>query len=775
MKASPKFWKIGFSALSAMIIGFSAWSQVCALTLSGKVTNAETGEPMPYSNIFIKDTGTGTVSDENGNYLLRGLCPGDHLFVCTRVDCADFEHVIHLSKDTVFHFTLHEEVVRLNAVEVTAGAIPQMSSQSEDRIGQKDLAATKGLNLGESLRKLPGVNTLNTGASISKPVIQGMHSNRLLILNNGVKLEGQQWGLEHAPEIDPFLAQEVQVIKGAAGVRYGSGAIGGVIEVLPPPLRDEKGLSGELDLAMYSQGQTGVASFRIDGALGGKLPLSGRFQGTLKKGGNVRSPDYYLENTGLEEANYSWTMGLNKGGWKTELFYANFYSHLGIFKGAHIGNLTDLNNAIQRGRPLTDGSFTYEIARPFQRIQHETLKARTVVPTGNLGKISMQWSRQFNRRQEFDAHRPFGNLPEDSDQPDIELEVTTHIGEINWSHLPIKNLKGSVGIQGEWQQNTTDRGALIPNFTRTQTGVYWVERWRVDQNPLELEGGIRYDWQWLSVEFDKDTLTAPFRFANFGGSLGAIYHGDRWNLRLNAGHAWRAPHVSELFSNGVHHGSASYEEGNPNLSNESALHTGLTFEWTEEDKLEAGLNLYANFIRDFIFLEPRENPELTIRGAFPAFRYQQADARLVGLDGRADLTLLKRLHWLSGFSILRARNLIRKEPLVFMPADRVQSGFEYRLGEKQTASASYLRVNLARVFRQNQVPDHGDYSPPPDGYFRVDLEGAFSFSLLKQPVELGVAVFNLTDTRYRDYLNRFRYFTDEPGRNLLLRLKFLFH
>jgi iron complex outermembrane receptor protein len=104
---------------------------------------------------------------------------------------------------------------------------------------------------------LAGVTTLQTGSSISKPVIHGLHSNRILIMNNGVRQEGQQWGSEHAPEIDPFIATRLSVVKGAAGVRYGSDAIGGVILVEPEELPFDKSLSGEAECGGIHEWSTG--------------------------------------------------------------------------------------------------------------------------------------------------------------------------------------------------------------------------------------------------------------------------------------------------------------------------------------------------------------------------------------------------------------------------------------------------------------------------------------------------------------------------------------
>lgn len=771
---------LGVSTLIALI-GYAtpAFAQnTCNLTLTGRVLNAETGEPMPYANIVIESENIGTMSDEHGHYTLTDLCAGQYTVVCSRVDCDHSEHQLSIGTGNVIQdFMLHPHAVELGTVEVKAAALHLHAISGEDELGGDELAATKGLNLGESLQKLPGVNTLKTGSSIAKPMVQGMQGQRVLLLNNGVRLEGQQWGLEHAPEIDPFVAEKLSVIRGAGGLRYGADALGGVILVEPKALPTTAGWHGEVNLAGFSQGRTGLASGILETRLGNKLPISARLQGTVKRGGNMRTPDYYLDNTGLSESNYSWALGTEKGPWEAELYYSNFFSKLGIYSGAHIGNLTDLENALERGGPLEEGSFTYELNRPLQRIGHELFKARMGYQTGEIGKLTLQYARQFNRRQEFDAHSGYGQVPDGLEDPDIEFEVTTHSGEVNWEHKPIRNLRGNMGVQVIRQVNTTDRGALIPNYESWTAGAYWTERWRHYPSPFELEAGLRYDIRQMDVgKQGQDSIGQELDFSNFSGALGLIYKQPAWKLRLSTGTAWRAPHVNELYSEGVHHGSASYEEGNADLVPERALNTNVGLEWHPQHlPVQAQIGLYYNLIDNYIFLEPRDAPELTIRGAFPAFVYQQAMARVSGLDAQFAWKWSDHWQWSGQASLVRGWNRDLEDHLVFMPADRVGTTLRWTGAitdpSQRLTTEPFAQLTLNHVFRQTRTPEKGDYAPAPAAYFLLDLEAGTTLLLGQQPLQIGLAVFNLMNVRYRDYLNRFRYFADEPGRNISIRLK----
>ena len=746
----------------------------CDITLEGQVVDANTQEPVAFANVAIEGSNIGAIADENGRYLIANICEGSYTIVCSHVNCNHIVHNITLTKNTQKDFILESHGILMEEVLVKGKAEPVKSTGASATLDAAQLSSGRALSLGDAIEQLPGVTVLNTGATIAKPVIQGLHSNRVLLLNNGVRQEGQQWGNEHAPEIDPFLADRVTVIKGANSVRYGADAIGGVILIEPRPLREKPGIGGEINLQGLSNGRTGLASGMLEGQLSGKLPISGRLQGTVKRGGNLKTPNYYLDNTGVEELNFSWALGLKKDRWNTELFFSRFYTRLGIFSGAHIGNLTDLANAIERERPLQDGAFTYELGRPQQRIYHELFKWKGEVETGELGSLQLQLARQFNRRQEFDAHRPYGNLPDNFEEPQIEFEITTHTAELSWEHNPIHLLRGSIGAHFMQQANTTDRGALIPNYENYTAGFFWIERWKNYPFPLEVEGGLRYDYQWMDVGLQgRDTINRQLAFRNLSGTIGAIYRFPKLvELRFNFGTAWRAPNVNELFSDGVHHGAASFETGDPNLQPERAFNSSLSLDFDNEDNLSATLNLFYNVIDDFIFLEPQPEPVLTIRGAFPAFGYAQSDARLMGLDWQLSYELMPGLQLESQASLLRAWNRSRSEPLSLMPPDQLEHALRYSFEKGEDGKkAPYLRLAMVNVLEQTRVPVGSDYALPPAGHTRFKLEGGASFHLGKQPFEVSLAVFNLLNTSYRQYLNRFRYFAEETGRNVSVHLR----
>ncbi|TAE46227.1 MAG: TonB-dependent receptor, partial [Bacteroidetes bacterium] len=325
----------------ACLLGLAACAQPlfsqtqCPLHVSGYLSDTREGFPLPYAEIYIEQLGKGIVSDSAGHFHLDNICPGDYVLKCSHISCEPKAFHLHLAGDTTLYWVLVTTDPALEAVSIVGKkTAPVLAPQQQLSVRQMEQQA--GKSLGDMLSQLSGVSNLHTGATISKPIIHGLHSSRVVILNNGIRQEGQQWGSEHAPEIDPLLATRLTVVKGASAVRYGSGAIGGVILVEPAPLRDSAGIGGRISLGGFSNGRQGFISGRIGGKLA-QIPLAWRVQGTLKRAGNLRTPGYYLSNTGMSEANGSAALAwreLNRG---MELFYSQFHTQLGIFSASHLG------------------------------------------------------------------------------------------------------------------------------------------------------------------------------------------------------------------------------------------------------------------------------------------------------------------------------------------------------------------------------------------------------------------------------------------------------
>jgi iron complex outermembrane recepter protein len=742
----------------------------CHYILHGKVKEAHTDAYVSYASVYVKELESGVLTDENGNFSISGLCRQSYTLEFSHVECQKHTEKVIIDGNTEGVFLLEHDDKLLGKVVVTAKSVALDNTQAQTALSDADLDKNKGQSLGEMLKSLSGVTSLNTGSTISKPVVQGLHSDRVLIFNNGVRQEGQQWGLDHAPEIDPFIANRITVVKGAAGIKYGVGAIGGVILVEPRALRDTAGMGGEINMVGFSNGRMGVLSAMLEGKNKG---LSWRVQGTGKKGGTMQTPYYVLANTGLEELNGSAMLGFRLKETQFELFYSHFYSKIGIFKGSHIGNLTDLKNAIERGNPLDEAVFTYNINRPAQRVNHDIVKLKTTMPTGEIGRLAITGFFQYDVREEFDAHRPGGKIPVGFEKAEVAFQLPSAGLRTDWEHRPLKNLHGGGGFEGLFQDNNTYAGALIPNYQQKTLGAYWTERWRKYPSPFEIEAGIRYDKRYLLVDSTRfGERHKQFDYGNLSASAGAIYHlGTKGKINANIGTAWRNPNVNELFSNGVHHGTASFERGNPNLRAERALNTSLSLHY-DHRIFEIEATVFRNNIQDFIFQKPDSSPVLTIRGAFPAFSYAQTAAILRGGDFTIEMKPFKNLVFKTKGSMLFARNKTQNEWLPLMPTDRVETELRLENQSYRRLKQGYGSVSFSMVKRQNRIPlSISDYQAPPAGYGLVGLTFGGNLKMGKNAVETILKVDNLFNNPYRDYLDRMRYFSYAVGRNISLKVK----
>jgi len=652
------------------------------------------------------------------------------------------------------------DTIHLHDVEVKGKTPARAGTATSMSLRNELLEQTRGSSLAGALSKLPGVSVLRTGNSIEKPVINGMHSNRILILNNGVRQEGQQWGAEHAPEVDAYIAKELVVIKGAEGVRYGADALGGVILVNPAPLPDKGLFKGELHATGATNGRSGSLAAMLNGNLKG---LGWRAQGSFKKAGNIKTADYYLGNTGMQEANFSGALT-----YKTlDLYYSHFSTELGILQSAHIGTMEDIAARIAHGRPFEVYGFTYAIDPPRQQVTHDLGKL-----TWRSNNIEIQYAFQRNHRQEFDVRRSAGSI----ERPMMDLILTTQTLDAHYTYNHPQQWKSIWGVNGMLQVNNNTPGTgttpLIPNYDNYNIGVYAVERLVKDR--YELEAGIRYDFKYFDAAgyrydysrfndnggFDLNLFTNSRQFHNVSGSLGAVWHlSNALSIRSNIGLAWRAPSANELYSDGLHHGAAIYEIGDPSMKSEQGYKWVNTITYSN-DRLQLNLDAYSHYIRNYIYAQPTpDSVRRTVRGTFPIFVYQQQDAAFAGIDFNGHYHLLPKLTYTANVSLLWSR-----EYLPYIPPARLDHGlqFDYR--------QSYFKIEHRYVARQQRYREHSDYVAPPPAYHLLSATAAVKY----KTIGCSLTIDNLTNNLYKDYMNRFRYYADEMGRNFTLRIHYTF-
>ena len=535
------------------------WAQsACTLSLSGRVTDHESRQALPGATVRLLETEEALITDASGNYHLH-VCPGVYRLQVSFLGYEPETLEVRVASAVIRDFKLHPSAVALRGAVVQGARVVEQLPQATGTIAGRDLQQTRGQSLGEALQKISGVTAIQTGPSIFKPLIHGLHSNRVTILNNGVRQEGQQWGQEHGPEIDPFIASQLTVVKGAASVRYGSDAIGGVVLVQPKPLRDSVGTGAELNLVGMSNNGLGAISGMVEGNLRRLPALSWRVQGTAKRAGTARTPEYVIPNSAFAEYDFSGAVGWRKESYGAEIFFSQFNTKLGILPDSHLGNQSDFDLAVERGRPLVAQDFTYDIERPYQQVRHDLLKLSGFVRTGSAGRLTTTLAHQTDVRDEYDRYRARNDNRARLSRPELSYTNRTTTADLIWEHKPLGKLAGSVGLSGTYQSNRYDGRPFIPFYTNTVGGIFLIERWRNKQ--WQLEAGLRLDRRNLETERaignsgNFYVATDRFQYTTPAASLGGIFDPTpHLTLRATGSLTRRAPAANERFSNGVHNG-----------------------------------------------------------------------------------------------------------------------------------------------------------------------------------------------------------------------------
>ena len=797
-------------ALIGLVIGQVALAQDCQNTLSGQVIDFHTGEPLVNAVVYFRESGKFSYTDDAGEFEIKNLCTGKKQVEVTHPQCEKIQKNISIVEgDNSENFRLEHHLEELNTVKISGkkGNQNTTATAQEASLTQETLESYSSKNLGDALEEVSGVSTLKTGNSIVKPIIQGFHSSRVMMVNHGVQMQDQEWGMEHAPNIDINSIGKLSVVKGAAALEYGGSAVGGAVIADAPniPLKDS--LFGKTIGSGSSNGRGGSLSTSLTKSY--QNGWYGRVQGTLKKFGDRRAPDYALSNTGNTEQDFSLQVGLDKFGYGFDAYYSLYNSEIGILRPSHIGNAGDLVTAINSQEPNFISDFSYDLNPPRQDLQHHLAKIEGYKRFSGFGKLTAQYSFQQNERLEFDIRRG-----DDKDKPAVDLELTTHqfktvfnVDERNYYSLKFVL---QAGFQNNFADPDTGVRRLIPDYDQTDFGGFVSGDYQFNDN-WQAEAGFRLDYRhldskkfylinrWERLGYDQgfsdliidevnsQYLTNPvFDFTTPSATAGVNYSWNKkYSLKLNYSLAGRPPNPAELFSDGLHHSSATIEFGDLRIDPEYSHKVTLGFQRKAKD-WQFDITPYVNSVKDFINIEPT-GLLTTIRGAFPVWEFKQIDAFLAGIDIDARYKFDEDFQFNTQFSYVYGQNTTKAKPLINMPP----ANWKNTLGYK---NAHWNNFNLSLsgnwTFRQTRYPDNNftfesiqngqntvqlvDISTPPDAYFLMDFNAGIEFrSFSTGSLQVNLNVNNILNTNYRNYLNRQRYYADELGRNF--NLQFIFN
>jgi len=776
----------------------------CTYSVKGKVLDADTQEPIPYATVSIKDTEKYALTNKDGDFLVDGLCSDKNVLIisCLGYSIAKREH----EHDTNSHFYLTQKVTGLDEVTIQAQRNKEKGTEtiSQTNLTKAEIKSNPTQSLAAALSGVDGVTFRSSGNNAQLPVIHGLSGNRILILNNGLKHAFQNWGDGniHAPEIDINSANSITVVKGAAGVRFGPEALGGAILVEANPLLLNNPLYANIGAGYQTNGRGINANFEIGK---GTEKWSYFLNGSYNRIGDRRAPDFLLTNTGKEESAYSLGVlhHLNDH-WDIKIYYSFIDQNFGLLRSSVTESPDLFIRAINADEPIIINPFSNTINEPNQVTQHHLAKAEVDWWYSNEGKLSFRGGVQLNLRDEFDVRR-------NEDLPIIDLDLLTYDYQLEWEHPSWNGWDGLVGVQYFSQNNDNNPGTqttpFIPNYNTNRYSAFAIENIHFGKNTLEA--GVRFDFENNDVrgrETNQDIFRDNYTFTNFTASLGYVRQlSENSTFRTNLGSAFRTPNVAELFSFGQQgfrstfgllrftntNGILSTAEVTPLEESDVDLERGYKF--TNEFRTYKNgnahvLTVYSHYIDNYIFDRPI-GVFGTIRGPQPAFIIDQADALFLGADYTWKKEFTKQISGTFGISYLWSRNIGENEPLIDQPPISTNLQFQWDQRKIGVFESSKWTIRPSYTFQQFQAPrtispenlvdgsavvtpdsEIFDFLDAPEGYFLLDLSWNFTWKNLSG----SITAKNLLNTRYRDYLNEFRYFADEPGRNILFTLNYSF-
>ena len=758
--------------------------------IEGVVKDARSLEPIEGASVI--GNGTFAITSHDGNFQIDNLPKGTYSFEVSHLGYRTNTITISTSTSEIEVF-LEPSVTLLQDIEVyshkknlKSKATPLISHM----VSKSYMKNNRESSLMQTLEKIPGVSTITIGSGNSKPVIRGLGFNRVVVVQNGIKHQAQQWGSDHGLEIDQYGVESIEIIKGPASLLFGSDAIGGVINIQAPEVPELNSFSGSVNLL----GETGNDLLGISTgvqARENKWFYRGRI--TYRDFGDYKVPtdqinyenyifdlhDNYLRNTAGNEANFSASLGFVGDRVKTETFISNVNSKNGFFANAH--------GLEVRSSKIDYDASSRDIDLPFHKVNHFKATNTTTFYKANH-RFQIDLGFQNNHREENSEPTPHGFMPTppnskerifDKNTIALNLSDRVSIGSQN---------KLSAGISLEHQHNNIGGwGFLIPGFRSFNVGGFVFNDFEINKN-LHLMAGLRYDYgridtdayyDWFASEVTSDqgiqtteyvqrSQDKTMQFDNISASLGVRYTYKNTTYKFNLGKSFRMPLANELASDGVNYHMYRYEKGNLNLDPEQSYQ--LDIEIAHQTPLfSVAVSPFLNLYSNYIYLNPTSNYHETLQ----IYQYSQSEVFRMGGEISASTLLLDKLRLEASAEWVYSKQTSGPKKDFGLPFSPPLTG---------DVMASYTFGNMLlfkspTIGAQYRVTAAQDEIVPPEKtteswqVLNLFVRSEVTFSNNKPPLEIRLKVNNSLNTKYFNHTSYYRLIdVPEPGRNFSLSL-----
>jgi iron complex outermembrane receptor protein len=756
---------------------------------TGQVLDKTNRDPLIGATIYIADTKQGGLTDTLGRFRIADITPGPHRVEVRLISYKTLSRTIQFnSSGTNTDFQLDPEAAQLKEVVVTGlttGSTVKDSPVPIMTYNKIQWLQTSSTNLVDAVGKLPGMSQITTGVGLSKPVIRGLGFNRVITVHDGVRQEDNQWGEEHALQVDEYSIERYEIIKGSGSLLYGSDGLGGVMSLISarPP---EAGVTRGQILTNYQSNNSMLGlSAMVEGT--GKSGVFARLRISGKSAGNYQNRyDGQVYGSAYREYDLNGTIGINRKWGYSQLYFSNWHQDINIVTGerdptGRFLKLVQVNADSETVAPVTNADLDSRTINQgnYQNLNNLKVSWNTFAKIGS-GNLSAIVSYSQNRRQEFASTL--------TNQPALYFYLQNVFYDLKYYLGGRNGWDFTIGGNGLWQYNQ-NKGlqVLYPGYRSWDNGLFLFGQKKTDR--LTINGGIRMDIRQMRINrlyadtdgnFSETLIPdGQIRFeglnktySNPTASLGATYNlSSHWTVKANLGRGFRAPATPELSANGEHAGTFRYEIGSPNLRSETSWQGDLGINYETPD-VAITVSLFQNRINNYTYSEKvidRFGRDSIVDPNRPilTYRYVQGNAVLFGGEGQISVNprSIPWFHFTTSYSLVRSRNLSSTNDstkyLPFLPPPRVIGQLKLTRAEAGNHWRNlYALLEVEHNSAQNQaLLAYGTETTTP-AYTLVNLGGGTDITNNsgRTLFSLYLTVQNIVDVAYQSHQNRLKYF-----------------
>lgn len=769
--------------------------------LHGVVRDADTWQPLPDVAVQVIGRGEGGYTDSQGRFNFITATCGELELRLTLLGYETVSLTVDSRDTALLRLHMHPLHRELAAVRITTDytALQQRQMAVLRTLEAKELRGYSLHSLAQTLERLPGVHAMPIGRSASKPMIRGMGLNRIAVVDRGIKQEGQQWGRDHALEIDQKSVHRINVYKGAMSLRYGGDAMGGVVAINEHTPMPNPGFHADSEIWSETNGWLFGGTLGLSWR-GDKFFVEGR--ATHSESGDYRIPtdtiNYlsyliplygcYLKNTASKDNAAAITIGAQLASLGSLSLTGSFVSQrMGLFPGSH--------GVPSIARVAPDGD-RRNIGMPSASVQHWKGIVNYVSPhLQGCWRLFVDLGYQRNIRGEYSPfHTHYETQPEPTINKNLELyfDLTTLTAQTRAVWRPRAGLQLTLGLDGQWQKHKYDGyGFLLPNFKRATAGAFAMGSWQFSSR-WRFEGGLRFDLGHFNVEGSYDIYLEEYlrqlgnlsgeliraysqrtpalqRFLyDFSWSVGAAYETNQEHgVKIYLGQSFRLPGVNELSSNGMHHGAFRHEQGDTAIKSEKGIQLDLEYRY-QGKSIEVAVSPFAAYYFRYIFLEPTSRWSM-LPHAGQLYRYRAAQSVMGGGEVEVQWKVGAHNRVEANAAALWQHNLTDGYPLPMCPPARLQAEWEYRVhGIARRFGVLYLLAQPSYTFPQLATARN---EQPSEGYALLSAAMRYAVTVKKFRMELSLWCSNLFNKRYFNHLSFYRTLNiPEEGRSFKVSL-----